>query len=83
MGAVPSVVTGAAQQCAVTGGDGASCGNPFAVAREWRQSGWQAIRDIGSGTGNFLLDPALRRVQVGWAYDPPTGQYVCVLIARN
>lgn len=79
---VPAVVTAAAQQCALTGGDG-SCANPFAVAREVQLNGDAAIRDIGAGTGNFLLDPSLRAVEVGWAYDPPTRQYVCVLIERT
>lgn len=81
--AVSAVVTAAAQRCAVTGGDGASCGNPFAVAREWRADGSAAIRDIGAGTGNFLLDPAMRSVEVGWAYDPRSRQYMCVLIERT
>jgi hypothetical protein len=82
-GGVPAVVTEAAQRCAVTGGDGPSCADPFAVARERQQSGDQAVGDIGSGYGNWLLDANLRSVDVGWAYDPQTGQYVCVLIART
>lgn len=80
---VPTTVTAAAQQCAATGGDGASCGNPFAVAPESRPDGRAAIRDIGAGTGNFLLDPGLGTVEVGWAYDPRTGQYVCALLDRS
>jgi hypothetical protein len=82
-GNVPAVVTPAAQQCAKTGGDGSSCADPFAVARERQQSGPQAVGDIGSGYGNWLLDSDLHAVEVGWAYDPPTAQYVCVLIARS
>ena len=80
---VAAVVTDAAQRCAVTGGDGPSCADPFAVARERQQSGHQAVDDIASGYGNWLLDPNLRSVEVGWAYDPRTAQYVCVLIART
>jgi hypothetical protein len=82
-GAVPVAVTAAAQRCAVTGGDGPTCTDPFAVARERQQSGRQAVEDVGAGYGNWLLDPDLHAVEVGWAYDPPTGQYVCVLIART
>jgi hypothetical protein len=81
--AVPVIVTGAAQQCARTGGDGSSCGDPFAVAREPQPDGRAAVRDIAAGEGNFLLDPGVRALEIGWAYDPGSGQYVCALIARS
>ena len=77
------MVTPAAQRCAATGGDGPSCVDPLAVARVRHQDGQQAVDDIGSGYGNWLLDPNLRAVEVGWAYDPTAAQYVCALIART
>jgi hypothetical protein len=82
-GNVAAVVTDAAQRCALTRGDGPTCADPFAVARERQQNGSQAVGDIGAGYGNWLLDPNLHSVAVGWAYDRPSGQYVCVLIART
>jgi hypothetical protein len=81
-GNVSAFVTEAAQRCALTHGDGPSCADPFAVAREGEQSGSRAIGDIGAGYGNWLLDPGLQAVEVGWAYDSRTALYVCVLIAR-
>jgi hypothetical protein len=82
-GNVSAVVTEAAQRCALTRGDGPTCADPFAVARERAQNGVQAIDDIGAGYGNWLLDPDLHAVEVGWAYDSRARSYVCVLIART
>ena len=67
----------------MTAGEGPACLDPFAVARERQQSGRDAVGDIAAGYGNWLLDPQLRAVEVGWAYDGRTGQYVCALIART
>ncbi len=79
----PVLETNAAQQCAVTRGDGPQCAQPFAVVPEPSQNGRLAITDIASGQGNWLLDPQLSSVEVGWAYHPATAQYVCVLIEHR
>jgi hypothetical protein len=82
-GAVHAAVSPAAQQCALTAGDGPTCAGPFAVARVADRSGESVIREIGTGVGNWLLDPKLTGVEIGWAYDPSSGQYVCVLMERT
>jgi hypothetical protein len=82
-GSVSAVVTDAAQRCALTRGDGPTCGDPFAVAREDEQNGSRAVADIAAGYGNWLLDPTLHAVEVGWAYDSDSASYLCVLIARS
>jgi hypothetical protein len=85
--AVPGAVSGKAQQCALSAGNGASCLPHYS----WQPGGSTAdgakvISDIaGRGDGSqWLLDPAMVSFSVGWAYAPGAGgapgHYECAIL---
>jgi hypothetical protein len=64
--------------CAVSKGD--SCRTPASLTIESSLNGTQAVHDIASDTGNFLLDRQMQSFEVGWAYDPASGRYYCAIL---
>jgi hypothetical protein len=82
LGPVRGKVTSAAATCAATAAS--QCPSGF----HWEpvgRSGQQVIQKIaarGGGELAFLLDPALKRVQIGWAYVPESHSFYCALVAN-
>jgi hypothetical protein len=73
-------VTSAAATCAATAAS--QCPSGF----HWEpvgRSGHQVIQKIAARGGDtFLLDPALKKVQIGWAYVPASQSFYCALVAN-
>ncbi len=79
---VRASVSRAAQVCAVHSGDGASCPQSYFWEPVSGHDGASVVAKIAAkGTGGqFLLDPRVRAVQIGWAYLPSSGGYECVVV---
>lgn len=79
LGPVAGTVTPAAATCAATAAS--ECPNGF----HWEpvgRSGRQVIEKIAArGGSDFLLNPQLKRVQIGWAYVPASHSFYCALVA--
>jgi len=84
--AVPAAVSSLAQQCALRQGSGPSCRPHFSWEPVPTQDGSRVISLIASrGDGmQWLLDPAMSSVSVGWAYAPGAdgapGHYECAIL---
>jgi hypothetical protein len=80
---VQGTVTTAAATCAATAAS--VCPSGF----HWEpvgRSGRQVIDKIaarGGGELAFLLDPTLKRVQIGWAFVPASHSFYCALVANT
>jgi hypothetical protein len=74
-------VTSAAATCAATAAS--ECPSGF----HWEpvgRSGHQVIQKIAARGGDtFLLDPGLKKVQIGWAYVPESHSFYCALVASG
>lgn len=74
--AVPGAVSAPAQTCAVNNGNG--CSGGWAWTELAGPNGQQAVQKILPFA--HLLDPQMRQIQVGWAYDPSAKLYYFAII---
>jgi hypothetical protein len=82
VGSVPGQVSKAAQECAIGNGDTSNCPPSYYWEPVPRWSGRQVLVKIeGNGGADYLLDPSVKKFQVGWAYDPSSGEYFCAVVA--
>lgn len=72
---VTGTVTAQAQQCAVAQGEGPACAPSYAWEPVPTQDGPKAV---GLVSPDWLLDPAMKSFQVGWAY--ANGQWECAIL---
>jgi hypothetical protein len=77
--AVPGAVSPAAQQCALSQGNGAACAQSFAWEPVPTQDGTKVVELISGRGGDWLLDPSMTSFSIGWAYAPGTG-YECAIL---
>ncbi len=68
---VPVTVSPAAQQCALT--NGSTCNGSWAETNVPSLSGTKAVDKIAERAR--VLDPGLKAIEVGWAYDPQSKLY--------
>ena len=73
--AVTGTVTQQAQQCAVAQGNGPACAPSYAWEPVPTQDGPKAA---GLVSPQWLLDPAMKSFQIGWAYT--NGQWECAIL---
>jgi hypothetical protein len=73
--AVAGTVTPQAQQCAAAQGEGPACAPSYAWEPVPTQDGPKAV---GLVSPTWLLDPAMKSFQVGWAY--ANGQWECAIL---
>jgi hypothetical protein len=82
--AVPGAVTAAAQQCALTQGNGPSCEPSYAWQPVPTHDGAAAISLIAGRNTPWLLDSAMTSFGVGWALVPggpgTAAQYWCAIV---
>jgi hypothetical protein len=78
--AVPGGASSQAQQCALDEGAGPACAQHFAWEIVPMQDGARVISQIASRGAQWLLDPDMTSVSVGWAFVPSTGQYECAIL---
>jgi hypothetical protein len=76
--AVPGGVTSNAQVCAEHKGTGPTCVPHYAWTSLADQDGAKAVRKIADFGRDWLLDPSVKTISVGWSY--VGGQYECVLL---
>ena len=74
--AVAGTVSTQAQTCAVNSGNG--CSGGWAWTELADPNGQQAVQKILPFA--HLLDPHMKEIQVGWAYDPSAKQYYFAII---
>lgn len=74
--AVPGTVSSPAQSCAVNNGNG--CRGGWAWTELADPNGQQAVQKILPFA--HLLDPQMKQIQVGWAYDPSAKLYYFAII---
>lgn len=74
--------SGPAQTCAVNNGDGGSCPRSYFWEPVTGHDGGEVISKIAANPDGrqFLLDPQVRSVQIGWAYLPSSRGYECAVI---
>jgi hypothetical protein len=77
--AVPGAVSAAAQQCALSNGSG--CSGRWAESQVPGPSGAAAVQKIIAF--GKLLDPQLKSIGVGWAYDPQSKQYFFAIVRND
>jgi hypothetical protein len=73
--AVTGTATPQAQQCAASLGDGPTCAPSYAWEPVATQNGPKAVALVSP---QWLLDPAMKSFQVGWAY--ADGQWECAIL---
>ena len=80
--AVPGTTTRAAQHCAVNSGDTQACPQSYFWEPVTGHNGADVVHKIAekSDGSQFLLDPRLKSIQVGWAYHPGAGGYECAIV---
>ena len=77
--AVPGAVSKAAQQCALGNGD--NCSGGWAETQVATADGKQAVDKILQF--GKLLDPQLKSIEVGWAYDPQGKQFFFAIVRND
>jgi hypothetical protein len=78
--AVNGRVSDAAQQCALT--NGSDCSGEWAETQLPDADGKAALQKV-LPLARSLLDPGLKSLEVGWAYDPGAQQYYFALIQHT
>jgi len=82
--AVPGAVTAAAQQCALTQGNGPSCEPSYAWQPVPTHDGAAAVSLIAGRNTPWLLDSGMTSFGVGWAFVPgapgSAGQLWCAIV---
>jgi hypothetical protein len=85
---VVGAVSPTVQKCALQQGDGPSCPQAYFWEPVSAPDGGAVVQKISSkATGSqWLLDPAMTTVNVGWAYAPSpggAGQYECAVVKNG
>lgn len=78
--AVDGRVSDAAQQCALT--NGGDCNGEWAESQVPDADGKDAVQKV-LPFARSILDPGLKSVQVGWAYNPAAREYYFALIQNT
>jgi hypothetical protein len=77
--AVPGRVSTQAQQCALNNGNG--CSGGWAETELAKPNGRAAVQKILAF--GRLLDPQLKTIEVGWAYDPGAKLYYFAIVRND
>ncbi len=80
--AIPGSVSRAAQTCAVHNGDSPPCPKSYFWEPVSGHNGNEVISKIAAKRdgAQFLLDPSVKSVHIGWAYIPSSGSYECAVV---
>lgn len=73
-------VSDAAQQCALT--NGGDCHGEWAESQVPDADGKEAVQKV-LPFAQSILDPALKSIEVGWAYDPAAREYYFAIIQNT
>jgi len=81
---VPGKVSVPAERCAIGNGDSANCPPSYYWEPVTRWKGKDVVEKIvnNGGGAEYLLDPSVKSIAVGWAYDPVSKTYYGTVVTH-
>ena len=76
---VPASTSANAQQCAAAHGSGSHCVPHFMYAGLNTNDAAAAVKALENVNASWLLDPTIKRIEIGWAREPG-GRYDCAVL---